>query len=241
MEHFKTKAIESSPLKPKLWKIFVDDTYIIWPHGKEKLDNFLKHFNNQSSSIQFTMEMEENESPPFLDILIKRNQDGTISHQVYHKKTHTEHYLHTSSHHHPAQKLGILNTMATRVVCISDQDHFEQENNHLMDVFENNGYRRHQGIKVFKKAENPKNKQPMHEYAGKVNPPYILDTTDKISYILKKNNIKTIFKPMSTISRCLKSVKNPIDPKCHKGVYLVPCSYSKTYIDETGRSISTRI
>lgn len=81
----------------------------------------------------------------------------------------------------------------------------------------------------------------MDEYAGKVNLPYILGTTDKISHILRKNNIRTTFEPMSTISKCLKSVQDPIDPKCHKGVYFVPCSCGKTYIGETGRSILTRI
>ena len=110
-----------------------------------------------------------------------------------------------------------------------------------MDVFGNNEYRRHQGIKAFKKAENTKKKQPIDYCAGKVHLPYILGTTDKISYILKKNNIKTTFKPMNTISGCLKSVKDPIDPKCHKGAYLVPCSCGKTYIGETSRSISMRI
>lgn len=96
-----------------------------------------------------------------------------------------------------------------------------------MDVFEKNGYRRHQGIKAFKKAENPKNKQPMDECAGKVHLPYILGNTDKISYILKKNIINTTFKPMSTIIKCLKSVRNLIHPKFHKGIYLVPCSCGK--------------
>lgn len=80
MEYFETKAIESSPLKPKVWKRFVDDTYIIWLHGKEKLDTFLNHLNIQSNSIQFKMEVEENGSLPFLDILIKRNQYGSIYH-----------------------------------------------------------------------------------------------------------------------------------------------------------------
>lgn len=33
MKDFETKALESSRLKPKLWKRFVDDTFVIWPHG----------------------------------------------------------------------------------------------------------------------------------------------------------------------------------------------------------------
>lgn len=186
MEHFETKAIESSPLKPKLWKRFVDDTYVIWPHGKENLNKFLEHLNSQSNSIKFMMEVEENGCLPFLDILIKRNQDGTISHQVYRKKTHTEHYLHANSHHHPAQKLGVLNTLATRAIRISYHDNFEQEKNHLLNVFKKNGCKRHQGINVFKKVENPINKQHRDDYVSTIHLPYILGTTDKISHILKK-------------------------------------------------------
>ena len=46
---------------------------------------------------------------------------------------------------------------------------------------------------------------------------------------------------MNTISRCLKLVKDHIDHKHHKGVYLVPCSCGKAYIGKIGRSILTRI
>lgn len=107
-----------------------------------------------------------------------------------------------------------------------------------MDVFKKNGYKRHQGIKAFKKVENPMNKHHRDDYTGTVHLPYIRGTTDKISHILRKNNIKTTFKPLKTINRCLKSVKDLIDPKHHKGVYLVPCSCGKTYIGETSQSIT---
>lgn len=223
MEGFETRPIESFPLKPKLWKRFVDDTFIIWPHGQEKLNIFLQLLNSQSNSIKFMMEMKENGILPFLDIIINRNQDGSIYHQVYRKKTHTEHYLHANSHHHPSQKIGVLNTLATRVVRISNLDHFEKEKNHLMNVFEKNGYNKHQVIKAFNNAENPKNKQPLDDHVDKVHLPYILGTIDKIVYILKKNNIRTTFKPMNTISTCLKLINDPVDPKCHQGVYMVPC------------------
>ena len=43
-----------------------------------------------------------------ISIIICKNNDGSLSHQVFRKKTHTEQYLHASSHHFPAQKLGIL-------------------------------------------------------------------------------------------------------------------------------------
>ena len=45
MEYLEKKAIDS-PLKPRDWKRLVDDTNIIWPHGRESLDKFLAHLNN---------------------------------------------------------------------------------------------------------------------------------------------------------------------------------------------------
>ena len=45
---------------------------------------------------------------------------------------------------------------------------------------------------------------------------------------------------MNTIRRILDSAKDPIDPKIHKGVYLIPCSCGKVYIGETRRSMKIR-
>ena len=127
MEDFESKALTSSRLLPMLWKSFVDDTFVIWSHGKEKLELFFLHLNNQSSSIKFTMEFECNGSLPFLDILLSRNDNGSFSHQVYRKKTHTEKYLHANSHHFPAQKLGVVNTLATRALRVYDENHLKEE------------------------------------------------------------------------------------------------------------------
>ena len=102
MEDFESKALVSSYLLPKMWKRFVDDTCVIWSNGKENLELFFLHLNNQSSSIKFAMEFECNGSLPFLDVLRSRNDNGSFSHQVYRKKTHMEQYLHVNSHHFPA-------------------------------------------------------------------------------------------------------------------------------------------
>lgn len=131
MEYFETRALNSTPLKPKWWKIFVDDTYVICPHGRDKLVIFKKHLNILSNLIKLTMEIDINVILPFLDILLSRNANGSLSHQVYRKKTHTEKYLHATSHHHPTQELSVLNTLATRAMRISDKEHLELEKAHL--------------------------------------------------------------------------------------------------------------
>ena len=144
-EYFEAKALASSRFLPKLWKRYVDDTNVIWSHGQEELDRFFNHLNCQSSSIKFTMEKEVNGFLPFLDILISKKKDGYLSHSVFRKKMHTEQYLHADLHHFPAQKTGVLNTLATRALRISDSESFDKERSHLLDVFVENGYSRHLG------------------------------------------------------------------------------------------------
>ena len=50
-----------------------------------------------------------------------------------------EKYIHADSHHHPAQKIGLINTLATRAKHISNPTHLDQELEHLTNVFINNG------------------------------------------------------------------------------------------------------
>jgi hypothetical protein len=71
--------------------------------------------------------------------------------------------------------------------------------------------------------------------------PYIHGVTNKITRILKRKEIMTSFKPMTTIKQRMRSVKDPIDHRQGKGIYKVSCSCGKCYIGETGRSFKIRI
>ena len=41
MENFEKKSLNTANPKPEWWSIFVDDTFLIWAHGKEELENFV--------------------------------------------------------------------------------------------------------------------------------------------------------------------------------------------------------
>ena len=58
MEYFEEIALKSTEMVPSLWLRYVDDTFVIWPHGEDTLPDFLKHLNSIRSPIQFTMEKE---------------------------------------------------------------------------------------------------------------------------------------------------------------------------------------
>jgi hypothetical protein len=43
--------------------------------------------------------------------------------------------FHANSHHHPNQKLGVLKTLATRAIRISDEANLEKEIDHITKTF----------------------------------------------------------------------------------------------------------
>jgi hypothetical protein len=86
-------SLDSFYLKLEFWVVYVDGTNVKWPHSKENLDKFMEHLNSQSKHIQFTMELEDNNSIPFLDVHISSKEDVSLGHQVNCKKLHTEKYL----------------------------------------------------------------------------------------------------------------------------------------------------
>ena len=64
MEDHEKKATEQAIHKPVCWFRYVDDTFVIWPHGQEKLTEFLNHLNGLHNKIQFTMEKRRPPSIP---------------------------------------------------------------------------------------------------------------------------------------------------------------------------------
>lgn len=244
MEAFETTALDSFHLKPKVWFRYVDDTFIIWPHGLQSLLEFKDHLNNQHSDIKFTMEIENNGSLPFLDVLVSRNPDGSIAHSVYRKPTHTDRYLHASSHHHPSQKLSVINSLVHRAFSVSQGPGLKQELNHVTNTLLENGYNKRDIQRVIFRHSHPrpqiiKEDRPKPTRVAFL--PYIQGVTDRIGKILRKNDIKSIFQSSGKISQMLPSPKDSLDTLSSKGVYRIPCTCGLVYIGETGRSVGTRI
>jgi hypothetical protein len=89
MDVFEEMALDWAPQKTLCWFRYVDDTFVIWPHGPDRLKDFLDHLNGIHQNIQFTMETERDGHLPFMDIDIYRRADGSLGHRVYRKTTHT--------------------------------------------------------------------------------------------------------------------------------------------------------
>ncbi|XP_018401736.1 PREDICTED: uncharacterized protein LOC108778909 [Cyphomyrmex costatus] len=245
MEHFEEEALRKATSKPEIWYRYVDDTFVIWRHGKEELDKFLNFLNNQHANIRFTMEIEENGKLPFLNVLVTKKTDNTLGHQVYRKPTHTDRYLHAESHHHPAQKQSAIHSLVYRAFSISDKEHLKTELNYLKETLQRNGYNKEDVNRTINKHRSGTKKsdteQTQKEKRRLSFLPYIKGTTDRIGRILNKHNIRTIFKPPRKIDQILRNPKDQRPPLSSAGVYKIPCSCGKVYIGETGRTVNTRM
>ncbi|XP_046384639.1 uncharacterized protein LOC124154910 [Ischnura elegans] len=235
-------AIGSYDKKPKLWLRYVDDTFVIWPHGPEELQSFLKHINSQHPAIQFTMEMEKDRRIPFLDVMVNKRIDGSLGYEIHRKPTHTDRYLNAFSHHHTSQKASLVATLLHRAYKLSDGESLAKEKEHLMTTLKRNGYNRQMILKRTTQVEKrnrtlDKEKQPNEKPERYATIPYVAGTSEKIFRILKKKNIVTRFKCVIKINQIIPKPKDKIPNNLNEGVYRIPCSCGKAYIGETCRSM----
>ena len=97
MTTFEEKYLYTYPLKPELWKRFIDDIFIIWPHGMNYLWKFIEHLNRVHPTIKFTSDISDREIS-FLDLTIYI-QHSQLHTRLYTKTTDTHMYLNYSSEH----------------------------------------------------------------------------------------------------------------------------------------------
>ena len=113
METFENRATSTALHPPGIWNRYGHDTFVI-QHQSHK-EEFLRHINSVSPSIQFTVEESKNDgSMPFLDTIITPITDGTFNIGVYRKPTNTDMYLPRDSNHNLSAKYSVMSTLTDR-------------------------------------------------------------------------------------------------------------------------------
>jgi hypothetical protein len=83
---------------------YVDDLLLCCPENL--LEETLEIFNAINRSVQFTMEVEVGNKLPYLDLLLIRNQDGTIATDFFRKPTASGRILNYNSNHSMRLKIN---------------------------------------------------------------------------------------------------------------------------------------
>jgi len=69
---FEQQAISLTAKKPVHWYKYVDNTFVVWKHGKEELKGFIQHLNSIHPNIKFAMKVENNNALSLPDVLVRR-------------------------------------------------------------------------------------------------------------------------------------------------------------------------
>ena len=120
-----------------MWERYVDDEFA--PVKTDEIDNVLHTSNNTTDNITCTGEQEHDNQLAFLDVLVTKNDDGTLNTQVYRKSTHTDQILNYYSNHPTAHKISCVKTLFKRIDthCNTEQTK-PKERNYVNNTFRKN-------------------------------------------------------------------------------------------------------
>ena len=123
----------------RTWDRHLDD--VLTTVKRDNTEDILHTINNTTNNIKFTKEEEQNNQLAFLDILLTRNEDGTIQTHVYKTKTHTGQILNYNSKHPTQHKISCIRTLYNRINAHCNREHAKtEERKYLYSTFTKNNY-----------------------------------------------------------------------------------------------------
>ena len=181
---------------------------------------------------------------PFLDTMVTRHTDGSLTMSVFRKETHTDRYLNFDSHHPLAHKIAVVRTLLTQAdrICMSMPDR-DAEKRHITQALNSNEYPT--GV-----AKGNWQTPPAHSPAcdpvtlrATVVIPHVRHVSESIQQILTLLEIRTCFRPHRTLWQTLVSLKDHIPLQQRAGVvYRISCgTCPKAYVDETCQTLDHRL
>ena len=238
--------------KPVFYKRYVDDTFIIFKESNHARQ-FLNYLNTKHNNIKFTMENENNNTLPFLDVNINK---ANKSYSIYRKPTFSGLGISFFSHCPLKFKTNAISTLLFRAYNLtSNYILFHKEINFLKTFFINNGFTEsiyYQKVNnflndIYKPKSNIHTAPKLQFY---FNIPYIGDKTTDLLKELKSKltpfypqiNFIPIASNTSKLSNLFK-FKDQIHKNLRSGIiyeYICPnCNVG--YLGSSVRALKTRV
>ena len=239
MELFEKKILNRILPRNVVWFRYVDDIICIWPNNLDE-NVFLMSLNDLVPSIKFTMELEQNSSLPFLDVLIHR-VDRKFKFSIYRKPTNIQAYVHYYSAHSRKVKLSIFSSMFLRALRICSPEYLDEEIEYIMGIGAKLKYPQDMLQTSLKKARktfyNTNEVRRPFDTKNLLVLPYN-ENFKNLPLLLKSFGVNVAFKNTTTVKASL--IKN--SPDTIPGVvYRIPCKEcNKTYIGQTGKGSELR-
>ena len=128
-------------------------------------------------------------------------------------------------------------TRRAQLICDSPNA-LQDENDYFQRVFHKNNYNS-DFIKLNTYKNTDEHNETNNPTTVTATMPYIKDTSEKISRILRPYNIRVAHKPITTLRHILTNVKDREQPNDRQGeIYKIKCADCRaTYNGETGRNL----
>ena len=141
MGHFETNFLQTCLQKPIVWLRYIDDIFLLWNEGKDKLLHFISAANIFHPTIKFTFEISTSVIN-FLDIAVHKTINNRLETDLYCKPTDAHLYLHYSSCHPRNTKHSLPYSLAFRLLRIcSTKEFLLKRLSELKDFLLNRQYR----------------------------------------------------------------------------------------------------
>jgi hypothetical protein len=247
--------------RPIIWLRYVDDIFCLFTISEAKIrKDFHSRINKWHDNLNFTLEVESNNSIAFLDVRVTQDEEDKLTTSLYRKPTHTGLYMLWDSNQSRRYMLGLIKTLVIRIhrIC-SKQSIIKDELNLLRKTLTDNGYPPHiirrgivEGEVLIKRTSkdqtntNNNNKTIFFtiKYYGQESAIFASKIKKYCRKLIPNLNIQFAFKKnMSLKSVFLPILKGTDENKKNKNlVYSIPClDCDRVYIGETSRMKETRM
>ncbi|XP_069941993.1 uncharacterized protein [Cherax quadricarinatus] len=152
MEFFETRLLNTILPNRAKWFRYVDDILCLMPKNVD-IHHFLGKLNSLAHSINFTVQFDENNSLPFLDVLIIKG-NNEFKFKIYRKPTNNCSYVHYYSSHQDRVKLSVFSSMFLRALRICSPEFIDEEISKIYKIGNDLKYPRNVIDKSFKVARN---------------------------------------------------------------------------------------
>ena len=234
----------------------VDDTFFNWLDTPERIQDFLLFVNSLYPPIQWTLEVEENNSFHIFDIQLNKVADN-LETSVYRKPSASDRYLHYSSAQALHERVAAIHTLTKRAYeYCNTKALLDSELAHIRDIFLKNGYPDELINNVMNRNSKhwdgpvdiddialPIQQQQEPDYSTVFYAPYHPKAAKMFRLLKKNHKIQVVYKKTTTLGNLLSKRRPKVSKFDTSHVcYAVPCmDCEKRYIGHTKRKLRIRL
>jgi hypothetical protein len=162
----------------------VDDIFTIHDQNKITPKRILEQFNAQYKNLKFTVNEEVNSQIEYLNLKLS-NKQGQLEIEIYRKPTETDVTIDNTSYHPREHKLTTYKCWLDRLCKLPlNANNKRKELDIILNIAENNGYRKEVIRKVYNQLKNRQNNKDNEE---KTNQKWVAFTYTKGHKTLQKH------------------------------------------------------